>query len=148
MEENEQNQISKYNSGVFIIQRLHNLWLDANEHSRNGEFAKWNNDLDRIWLEIARDLSDYQLKDSEDKKGNKKKGKLTEFQEFDKRLADTGEIRNSGKIHDFQKTDKDDAKIRNEQYKILMEKEFFLRRLENETGKGTKFEDTSEDDMD
>ena len=148
MEENEQNQISKYNSGVFIIQRLHNLWLDANEHSRNGEFAKWNNDLDRIWLEIARDLSDYQLKDSADKEGNKKKGKLTEFQEFDKRLADTGEIRNSGKIHDFQKTDKDDAKIRNEQYKILMEKEFFLRRLENETGKGTKFEDTSEDDMD
>ena len=148
MEENEQNQISKHNSGVFIIQRLHNLWLDANEHSRNGEFAKWNNDLDRIWLEIARDLSDYQLKDSEDNKGNKKKGKLTEFQEFDKRLADTGEIRNSGKIHDFQKTDKDDAKIRNKQYKILMEKEFFLRRLENETGKGTKFEDTSEDDMD
>jgi len=156
MEENEQEKISKYNSGVFIIQRLHNLWLDANEHSRNGEFAKWNNDLDRIWLEIARDLSDTQLKDDKDEHGNikkdkhgkLKKGKLTEFQEFDERLAKTGEIRNSGKIHDFQKKDDGNAQVRNEQYKILMDKEFFLRRLENETGKGTKFEDTTEDDMD
>lgn len=147
MEEKEENKISKYNSGVFIIQRLHNLWLDANEHSRRGQFSKWNKDLDRIWLEIARDLSDDKLNDKKDKKGNEIKGYKSKFDNFDKQLTETGALSdNFG--GDFEAPTKKDIENRNEQYKILMEKEFFLRRLENETGKGTKFEDLSEDDMD
>ena len=39
------------------------------------------------------------------------------------------------------------ADKRAEQYKILNEKELFLKRLENELGKGTTFDDGDEDDF-
>lgn len=147
MEEKEENKISKYNSGVFIIQRLHNLWLDANEHSRKGQFSKWNKDLDRIWLEIARDLSDDKLEDKKNNKGEKIEGYKTNFNKFKERLKGTGALSDSFGT-DFEVPSKREIDNRDEQYETLMEKEFFLRRLENETGKGTKFEDLSEDDMD
>lgn len=40
------------------------------------------------------------------------------------------------------------SKNRNELYQTLMKKEIWLRRLQNNQGKGTAYNDTSEDDFD
>jgi len=58
MTEENEPLISKHSSGISILIRVDGLWKDANNHSRNGLFDKWNRDLDAIWRELARDLTD------------------------------------------------------------------------------------------
>jgi len=147
MAEEGQEKVSKYNSGVFIIQRLNDLWNMANENAINNKFNKWNKNLDRIWLEIARDLPDSEFEDQQNKKGETIKGYRTKFQEIEDKLDKTGALQdNFGS--DFEEPSTNEIKNRIKQYQVLMEKDLFLRRLENKVGKGTKFDDTSEDDMD
>ena len=64
MPEEETERKSKYNSGVAKEIRRNKLWDDANRHSREGKYSKWNEDLDRIWIELIADA--------------KKKNKLTD----------------------------------------------------------------------
>lgn len=133
MEEQEQ-KLSKYNSGVAIQIRLDSLWKDANSHSREGKYSKWDCDLDAIWRELARDISDKEWDTTQ-----------IAFDVF------TAEITKVGNIADeepagFKKPDDNFWKKRNEHYKILMKKELFLKRLENKLGKGTATAD--EDDLD
>ena len=132
MEEQEQ-KISKYNSGVAIQIRLDALWKDANNHSRSGLYSKWNCDLDAIWRELARDISE-----------NDYETKKKAFEKFDK---DIGKFQDS-LPEGFEKPDSEFWKKRNDQYKKLMEKELFLKRLENELGKGTAYDDEEEFDFD
>lgn len=132
----EDTKISKYSSGVNIIIRLDGLWKDANNHSRLGLFQKWNNDLDRIWCELARDLKDDEYNSYKNT-----------FDTFDKKIADIGKFEdNAG--DSFEPLKEDQIGKRNRHYKTLMEKDLFLRRLENHLGKGTTFEDESDDDFD
>lgn len=147
MAQEEQEKVSKYNSGVFIIQRLDNLWNNANRHAINNEFNKWNKNLDRIWLEIARDLPDTEFEDKKNAKGETIKGYRTKFQEIEDELDKTGALQDSFGS-DFEQPSTKEIKNRIKQYEVLMKKDLFLRRLENKVGKGTRFEDTSEDDMD
>ncbi len=67
----EERRTSKHNSSVSIIIRLDFLWKDANRHAREGKFSDWNNDLDTIWRELARDLQDDEYKDKRFKKEGK-----------------------------------------------------------------------------
>lgn len=134
MEEPEA-KISKYNTGLAIIYRLDNLWKDANRHSRSGQYSQWDLDLDNIWRELARDLDDTEY--------GKKKIKFDEF---------TEKLVKSGKFYDstpdgWKDLSKDEIKNRNKQYRVLTEKELFLKRLENHLGKGTAWSDESEDDF-
>lgn len=146
----EEKRTSKHNSSVSIIIRLDFLWKDANRHSRLGHFADWNNDLDTIWRELARDLKDDEYKDQKEKKEGKDittKGYKSNFDAFDE------EIKTSGRIEDsagqgFNKLTEDQITTRAKQYEILNRKDLFLRRLENHLGKGTKFIDEDEDDFD
>jgi hypothetical protein len=133
MEEQEQ-KISKYNSGIAQIYRLDNLWKDASNHSRVGQFQKWNCDLERIWCELARDLKETDY-------ATKKK----EFDKFDEDLSDSGKFEDNA-TSTFEDLTSEQVTKRNKQYKILLEKDLFLRRLENFVGKGTAWEDSEEDD--
>ena len=139
MEEERENnqQVSKYNSGVAIIYRLNDLWIDAHRDSRAGSFSKWNGDLDRIWCELAADLKN-------DKEFNVFK---KDIERCDSKLAKVGNFQDQAP-EGFAKPDPNLLKDRSKQYKILMEKELFLRRLQNHLGKGTAFADDDEDDFD
>jgi len=142
----EDKQISKHSSGVSIIIRLNGLWTDANNHSRMGLFSKWNADLDTIWRELARDLNETEYQDT--LVGNKiKEGYKTEFEKFDRDIAAKGDFEDTGS-ESFEDTSPELIKKRAEHYKLLMKKDLFLRRLENHLGKGTTFDDGSEDDFD
>lgn len=130
-------KVSKYNSGVAIILRLDGLWKDTHKHSRAGFFYKWNQDLDRIWVELARDLDDSEYNDKRDGDNVVKEGYKTKFDSFDKRLSDLKVPLKDTLSNDFENPSETDMEVRSKQYKILMEKELFLRRLENKVGKGT-----------
>ena len=148
MPQEEEQQVSKYNSGINIIMRLDALWKDTHRYSRLGLFSKWNETLDRIWLELARDIkaSKYE-KEFEDKNGDKHEGYKKVFDSFDEKMKKQLPIEDS-LDNEFKKRNPDQIKKRDEQYKVLMEKELFLRRLENELGKGTAWDDDDEDGFD
>lgn len=143
MEENEQ-QVSKYSSGVSINLRVDALWKDSHLHSRTGQFNKWNLDLDCIWSEFARDL-----KDLEDKKKNIKSYEQVkeEFDKFDVRILEHGKI-NDKKPEGFREVTQKEEEARSGHYKILREKQLFLARLENNLGKGTTWNTDDEDEID
>jgi hypothetical protein len=151
MEESQESKTSKYNSGIAQLYRLDGLWKDVNNHSRNGQFTKWNEDLDRVWCELARDLDEKTKKEKEKEESNKKKiyyeDEKNEFDVFDTELKDTGAFHDK-EPEGFIKVPEDMKKKRNEQYKILMNKELYLRRLENRLGKGTAWGDEDEDNWD
>jgi len=130
---------SKYSSGINIIKRIDDLWRDTHRHARNGQFYNWNADLDRIWLELARDLSE-KSKDVEKKYTDVKK----KFDEVEGELNKLGNF-NDNMGQSFNAPDKTMIKNRNDQYKKLMEKQLFLARLENVLGKGTTHEDDDDE---
>lgn len=136
MAEEEETKISKYSSGVNQLKRLDSLWIDVNNHSRNGSFGKWNADLDRIWCELARDLiaTKYEIR---------KKA----LEKIETELFKKGNF-NDKAPEGFEDPSETIIKKRDHQYKQLMEKELFLRRLENELGKGTSFDDDDDDGYD
>lgn len=147
MEEQEEKRKSKYSSGVNILIRLDELWKDVNNHCRAGSFSKWNADLDRIWCELARDLSDKEMDDEKDDKGNiVNEGYRNKFEKFDEEIKKIGRFDDNIKVG-FRKIGEEQIEKRNKHYKILMKKELFLRRLENYLGKGTTLEDEEGYDM-
>lgn len=136
----DEDKVQRYSSGLNIVIRLDSLWKDTHLHSRAGQYAKWNADLDRIWLELARDLNENDKEDDErsfslnEKKFNKFDDDLGKLMPFD----DSGE-------KGFTAPSPEMMAKRNKQYKILMSKQLFLARLENELGKGTTYEDEDDD---
>ena len=98
-----------------------------------------------IWLELARDLSEDDYKDKKEKDGTKIKGYKSQFKEFEEQLRKVLPFNDS--LRSFKKPDPSIFKRRNKQYEILMEKQEFLTRLENEVGKGTSWGE-KEDDWD
>jgi len=138
MEESEsENKISKYSSGVNILIRLDGLWKQINLYATANSYEKWNSYLDRVWCELARDLKD----------GQSYKDKKEEFDEFDNKIAKAGKFDDKAP-EGFKDITAEQINKRKIHYKCLMEKELFLRRLENELGKGTTWSDGDEDDFD
>jgi len=135
MAEGEEELVSKYSSGVSILIRIDGLWKDANTHSRAGLFSKWNTDLDVIWRELARDLKDEIYKE-----------KKEEFDAFDSALISVGRFKDSGS-ETFDSLAETEITKRDKHYKILNNKELFLKRLENSIGKGTTWGDKDEEDF-
>lgn len=141
MEDNE-SKTSKFSSGLNIIMRLDELWKDTHRHSRSGLYKLWNLDLDRIWLELSRDLKE-EKSDEIDSYGEIE----TNFNKFDDDIAKLGDVSDTEKPG-FKKLTPEDIKNRNNFYKTLMKKQLFLARLENKLGKGTTFDDGDDDDFD
>lgn len=126
----DSKKISKYNSGIAQLYRIDNLWKDAHRDCRLGKLNRWNWTLDRVWLELAGDL--------DEKENEKDKATIKSFNDINNKVADlnTRIIKKSIKVKDF--TEK--------LYQLLMDKELFLRRLQNELGKGSAYQDYDEDD--
>ena len=135
MAEDGEIQISKHSSGVSILIRIDGLWKDANNHSRGGQFSKWNTDLDVIWRELARDFN------NDDYEEEKKK-----FDEFDKGLVEIGRFNDNGS-DTFNDEEIETINKRSKHYRKLNDKELFLKRLENKYGKGTTWSDGDEEDI-
>lgn len=136
MAEEHERQVSKFSSGVNQLLRLDNLWKDANSHSRSGRYSLWNNDLDTVWRELARDLGD-----------NDYTKKKQSFDKFDSELGDAGKFLDFGS-DTFDDVSPEQIKSRSKHYKILNQKELFLRRLENFLGKGTTWDEDDDDGFD
>lgn len=139
----EEKKVSKFSSGLNIITRLDSLWKKCQEVKRNGKYSNWNDELDTIWLELARDLTPEDYEDKKDDSGQNILGYKSQFDKFDKELQKQLPFHDAG--IGFKRPDKDMMIKRNEQYKILMGKQLFLARLENELDKGTTYEDEDED---
>ena len=135
MADDHETLISKHSSGVSIIIRIDGLWKDANINSCAGQYSKWNTKLDVIWRELARDILEADWKE-----------KKEAFDKFDKELVDTEAFKDTGS-ETFEDVTKQDIENRSKQYRILNDKELFLKRLENKLGKGTTFHDGEEDDF-
>lgn len=138
----EKNEIltSKYSSGINIIIRLDELWKDTHKYARSGQYDLWNTTLDRIWLELARDIKP-------ESKNNKESTSNDIFNGFDCELIELGsfgDIKEGG----FQQIKQSDITKRAKHYKVLMNKQLFLAKLENTLGKGTTYEDDDDDDVD
>ena len=120
---------SKYNSALAQLYRLDNLWKDCHRHSRMNMFVKWNLDLDAIW----RELSDW-TKETDPE--------CAEFKRLNLELQNAGlfePLTSQGfKGIDLKKLSERSSKI----YNLLMEKEIFLRRLQNKQGRAGTAEDS------
>ena len=119
---------SLMNDAMLQIQRLHNIWNDARSKRESGKLLECRWILDSAEIELSDDIEkiDESITD----------GKQT----ISKKL---------GEINDKLKK-KDNLKRENEVnfYNILLDKEKLLRNVQNRVGKGSKFKDTEEDDMD
>jgi hypothetical protein len=135
MEEQEDIKISKFSGGINIQMRLNSLWIDAHNHSRSGLFSKWNGDLDRVWIELGGDLKDKEYQEYKDK-----------FDVYDSNINNSGNFEDS-LVDDFKPATKEQLIKRNNQYKLLIEKELFLKRVEKHLGKGTSWDDEDKDDF-
>lgn len=131
-EEQLSDKISKINSAGLINLRLHNLWNDVNKHARQGQFSSWNSDLDRLWCELAGDV-----KENNDVHKNFKK-----IQEELKKISPLINWKDNRGFKEFSDEEKKQQSI---QYDKLMEKEVFLRKLQNKQGKGTAYVDPEDD---
>lgn len=133
MKKVENEQESMFNEGLYQIQRLHNLWLTANIQSRQPKttnYMEWRWTLDAIWRELSRDaIKSY----SEDFDADK----------FDAVLKDNPWYKK------YLELDKDvDAKTSiRDKYIALTKLEMFLRSLQENLGKGSKWKNLDEDEM-
>jgi len=141
--ESGENKVSKFSSGLNIIMRLDELWKNCAKFKRNGQYSKWNDELDTIWLELARDLKESEFYDQKDDLEEIIIGYKTRFKEFDKKLKKFLPFKDYFK--GFKKPTKEDLENRENQYEILMEKQLFLARLENHLNKGTTYEEEDDD---
>ena len=119
-------KLSRINSAALINLRLTNLWIDANNHSRKGQYSSWNADLDCVWRELGGDTKE---KDDESKT----------FEKISIELSKVAPLSNWKSEKGFAEINNDDLKKQNKQYQLLMKKELFLRRLMNKQGKGTAY---------
>lgn len=131
--QNTQFRQSKYNAAIAQLYRLDDLWKEAHKHGKEVSYIKWNEVLDRVWCELRTDVySDQKIKN--------------QMEEFDKKLMNNYLYT----INETLKIEKpvQYAKIINNLKRILIEKEAYLRYLQNSQGKGSAYEEDIEDYID
>lgn len=124
--------MSKFNSGALINLRLNNLWVLTHNHARTSNYSEWNSLLNRIWCELAADT----VEGGEEEK---------DLNAIEQELSKAG-VKNWNSTTGFEKTTYEEMKTRTKQYRLIMKKEIFLRRLQNKQGKGTAYYDNTQDD--
>lgn len=131
---NDPTDKSSFNQGYLEILRLHRLWQQAAILANNSDYFCWNRILDCCWRELASDAQ----------------------------ILSKGNIRNSHYFREinrlnqeFNKTWKWTDHEKNEYiwlskgkaYEILQDKEFTIRALQTECGKGAKYENADTNRM-
>ena len=127
-------KLSKFNAAALINIMVTNLWKDSYRHSRAGELSKWNADLNCLWMEFAGDVEP----ESDEE---------TEYKKIEKELAEEGNLVKP-KATGFKARGEGESVNFAKQYRILMRKSIFIRRLQNKQGKGTAYYDDADDYMD
>jgi hypothetical protein len=107
------------------------LWQDTHNHARDINYGKWNEDLDRVWMELEDDAKKEQK--DEMKKINATIYKLSLYG-ISSKLK-----KNNPALY---------SKLVLIQKEALIRKEILLRSLQNKAGKGTAYEESVEDYMD
>lgn len=115
--------ISKFNSGVLQIQRLHNIWSMVRSSRESGNYRRTKDLLDSAWIELAYDASNFDENDETKFK--------SQIEQFD---------------NDYEKYVKE--RNRNEIYKLLVNKEILLRTIQERAGKGSRYVDPDDDEID
>lgn len=131
--EQEAYKPSKYNSGFLVILRINELWKDANNHARKGNFVSWNEDLDRIWMELVGDI----------KQEEGEKNPEEQYKELVLKYAKACNIQSKG--NGFEERDNEQRKSTALKKNALMDRETFLRKLQNQQGKGTAYQEEEDD---
>jgi hypothetical protein len=126
----EDGKKSKYNSAFAQLYRLDALWQDAHKHSRNFNYTSWNEDLERIWFELSPDSLP------------ENKEQIIKFNDALNQVAIYG-VSSLLKIKNISLY----AKILMAQKLILGKKEMYLRKIQNDQGKGGAYSTGDEDDM-
>ena len=124
----EEIKISRYNSAALINLRINEILIDCNNHKRQGKFLSWNGDLDALWCELVGDV----------KKGEKEE---EEYLKINYELSKLSPILNWDTYIEINEITEEDKQSHAKQYQKLLEKEEFLRRLQNEQGKGTAYKE-------
>ena len=115
--------ISKFNEGVLQIQRLHNVWLGVRVNREGGNYRRAKDILDSAWIELA---CDAEKLDTNESTNYKKQIEAVDI-EYEK------EVKN---------------KNRNALYKLLIKKEILIRTIQDKSGKGARYENPDDDDID
>jgi hypothetical protein len=123
---------SSFNSAGLINARMHECWKLANNYSLQGKYNSWNAVLDNIWTELG---GEYEQDSVEQKEYDK-------FS-FILGLCKNWTVSNNG----FKQRTKNDLKEMARQYIILRRKELFIKRIQNQQGKGTAYADEDQDLM-
>ena len=108
-------QLSQFNSAAQGISRCHEIKLKCIEFRRRGNLSAWNYELDNFWLELCGDRNLKKISPNA----------IDKMKKFWESYAQVKENR---------------AKT----YQVLLEKEQWLRILEDRLGKGNKYQ--KEDD--
>lgn len=127
-------KMSKINAAALINLILADLWRDSYRHSRMGEFSKWNADLNCLWIELGGDV-----KDNSDEE--------RDFEKIENELAQIGSLTRK-KVDGFREVEREDQIKSAKQYKLLIKKALFLKRLQNSQGKGTAYKEDADAYMD
>lgn len=124
---------AEFNGAGLQISRIGELLEDTHVHARISNLSAWNADLDRLWVELAGDLTDPKTRTRHTR----------EYIKFARQLFQAGPLAKK-EIKGFKENKVDITK----HYLILQNKEIWLRNLQNDLGKGTKWKDEGEDDWD
>ena len=128
----EERRMSKINAAGLINITLENLWKEGYSAMAKGNLVLWNRKLDAVWLILGGDVG-------------KNKTEETEFNKLDEELHKLGSL--SHQTEGFAKIQSDTQNTIAKQYFLLRNKSLFLRRLQNNQGKGTAYDDGDEDDF-
>lgn len=112
-------EVSEFNEMLFQIQRLNNILAQCREKRLKGDLTGWKFELDCMYSELRYDI---------ERLDNAKKsyGFLEEFKKIDKLILLAH--KNISKERDFL-------------YPLLKAKEELLRKVQQLSGKGTKYSD-------
>ena len=109
--------LSEFNEAGLQIMRLHDCWNDCKSYIKNGKYDKWKWVLDAIWVELYPDVI-------HSKKGD---GYIKQYNLCNKRII----ISNN----------------KNQLYFALVKKQEFLKKLQDDVGKGSKRSQTYSDNF-
>ena len=115
--------ISKFNEGVLQIQRSNNIWLCARINREGGNYRRVKDILDSAWIEFAIDAE--KLDNNEDT------NYVKQVEDIDKEYEEEVKKKN-----------------RNALYKLLIKKEILIRTIQDKSGKGARYENPEDDDID
>jgi hypothetical protein len=130
-EEYVENMKSLFHEGFFQIQRLHYDWLKTQAAREKGNFLRLRWLLDSITIELWNDairLDKETTRDEEIKKDPEKGERIMILRKIDEDISKAFSAHHNETI-----------------YKLLMDKEKFLKRIQEESGKGSKLIDSGGD---